>query len=156
MTLYKAAHIGFLVKDLDASITRVSSVLGVTFPDPVVSSPPVFIDEGTTTKLDLRLTWSHEGPPHIELIEAQPSGLYSLKGGEGFHHLGVWEDDFSSLRRNMELWELSEQAAQQEQDGETIANYTSPADLYGMRLEFVSTARKAEILEWLKVPGWHR
>ncbi len=156
MTLYKAAHIGFLVKDLDASMERVSSVLGVTFPEPVISSPPLFVDDGKTSELALRLAWSYEGPPHIELIEAQGSGLYSLQGGEGFHHLGVWEDDFSSLRRNMKVWALSEQAAQHEQDGETIANYTSPADLYGMRLEFVSTARRAEILEWLKVPGWHR
>ena len=32
MTLYKAAHIGFLVKDLDPAIERVSSVLGITSP----------------------------------------------------------------------------------------------------------------------------
>jgi hypothetical protein len=157
MTLYKAAHIGFLVEDLDAAIERVSAVLGVSFPEPEISRPPVFVDDGKTCELALRLAWSYEGPPHIELIEAQASGLYSLTGREeGFHHLGVWEDDFPTLRRNMALWGISQQAVQREESGETIAHYTLPADLYGMRLEFVSTAKKAEILDRLKVPDWRR
>ncbi len=154
MTLYKAAHIGFLVKDLDPAIERVSSVLGITFPEPVLSYAPVFTDGGQTSELSLRLTWSYEGPPHIELIEAQGSGLYSLAHGEGFHHLGTWEEDFETLRRNLEAWGISEQAAQHDDKGGTIANYTSPADLYGMRMEFVDTKRRAELMEWLKVPGW--
>lgn len=37
----------------------------------------------------MKETCSVQGPPHIELIQGQGDGIFSLAGGERIHHLGT-------------------------------------------------------------------
>ncbi|HLK46354.1 MAG TPA: VOC family protein [Acidimicrobiales bacterium] len=154
MTLHQIAHVGFLVPDLEVALPKVERVLGVSFPEPTVAHAPYFRDGAQVGELALRLAWSKEGPPHVELIEAQGEGLYSLRRGIGFHHLGLWEADFDGLNRRLEQESIGEQAVQRGPDGEVIANYTDPDPFFGIRLEFVSDSRIAQTYAWLSGEGW--
>jgi hypothetical protein len=41
----------------------------------------------------LRLVYSRQGPPYVELIEAVDGSPWPSRRGEPFHHLGVWAED---------------------------------------------------------------
>ncbi|HTW98086.1 MAG TPA: VOC family protein [Acidimicrobiales bacterium] len=154
MTLYNITHVGFLVEDLDSALLRAEKVLGVSFPEPTVAHAPYFRDGERVGELSLRLAWSREGPPHVEMIEAQGDGLYSLRNGEGFHHLGVWETDFDSLARRLERLAIAEQAVQHDDLGGVIANYTDPAGFHNIRLEHVAASRIEQTYDWLSGNAW--
>ncbi len=154
MTLYQIAHVGFLVEDLDSALVRAEKVLGVSFPEPTVAHAPYFRDGQRAGELSLRLAWSREGPPHVEMIEAQGDGLYSLRNGVGFHHLGLWENDFDSLARRLEQLSIAEQAVQRDDGGGVIANYTEPTDFHNIRLEFVASSRIEQTYDWLAGKSW--
>ena len=154
MTAYNVSHIGFLVHDLDAAIDRVGRTLRLRFLDPMLAEIPILEEGKATTTMQLRVSWSSEGPPHVELIEAQGEGLYSKAKGEGFHHLGTWEDDFDALFARLDGDRIFTEAVQRHPDRSVIASYTVPDNLYGLRLEFISGARRGEIDSWLRGDQW--
>src|SRR5258706_8986527 len=86
-------HVGILVADLDVAMRKFSDVFGITFgsvQEMTVNSHGTF--EG---KIKMKVAYSMEGPLYIELIEGSDRDcLFSLKNGEGLHHLGVWSEDF--------------------------------------------------------------
>ena len=88
MTASPYFHIGILVPDLDEAIERFGDVLGITFADRVYQDSQYFDDGGVIKDLRLHLTYSTDGPPYYELLEAQGDGLYSMKHGAGLHHVG--------------------------------------------------------------------
>lgn len=71
MTASPYFHIGILVPDLDEATERFSDVLGVTFVDRVYQDSEYFDDGGVIKNLRLHLTYSIDGPPYHELLEAQ-------------------------------------------------------------------------------------
>jgi hypothetical protein len=144
-------HVGILVADLDEAMERFSQKLGLTFA-PVSSMEIEFENaDGSSFKQALNATFSHQGPPYIELVEAQGDDVFSLKHGEGFHHLGVWSPEWNeyhelgpsrclpvALKLNMipgadpPIW------------------LSDPDDLHGTRLEFVSEPMKPNFEAWIQ------
>ena len=74
MTVSPYFHVGILVPDLDVAIERFSDVLGVSFADRVHQDTEYFEDGGVMQPLTLHITYSTDGPPYYELIEAQGDG----------------------------------------------------------------------------------
>lgn len=47
---------------------------------------------GTRGPVEIRVTYSRQGPFRLEVIEARGNGIYA-PGAPGIRHLGVWEPD---------------------------------------------------------------
>src|ERR1041385_6883945 len=91
MQIQPAYHVAFLVADIKAGIEDFGTALGLTFrPVQTLITEPLPNGEGERAVLS---SYSYEGPPYVQLIEAQPDGVYGIANGEGFHHFGVWVDD---------------------------------------------------------------
>ena len=97
MTATNLFHVGILVPDLDEAVARFTEVLGLSFKEPAVAHVDRFEQGSSVEALDLRISWSIQGPPYLELLESQDnSGLYGHPH-EGLHHVGLWEPDPEAL-----------------------------------------------------------
>jgi len=83
-------QVGIFVQDLDAAMAQVGSALGLTWSE--ISSRE--LEEGGR----LRVVFSKQGPPHIELIEGPPGSPWDSTAGPRIDHLGYWSDDFAAER----------------------------------------------------------
>lgn len=154
MTATNLFHIGVLVPNLDKAMDRFSDALGLTFMDPAVAHVDAFEQASGMSVLDLRITWSKEGPPYLELLESQDNhGLYG-RHLEGLHHVGLWEPDPAKLMERLEGMGLVKEALQWSPEKKIIAAYTAPRELYGTRLEFIEASRKPGMEAWLAGGSW--
>jgi catechol 2,3-dioxygenase-like lactoylglutathione lyase family enzyme len=80
------SHVGVVVADLDASIASLGPALGLTWASIRV------VDAGIA---DLRLSYSQQGPPYVELLEV--SGRFPA-AEPGLHHIGYWSNDLQQHR----------------------------------------------------------
>jgi hypothetical protein len=136
-------HVGVLVEDLDAAIVRFGELIGVTFKEPISLRFDDIIEDGEHVDRELRLVYSVEGPPFLELIEAQDDGVWGRQHGEGLHHIGVWQET-----REARIAELAAIGAEPQvivhHLGETLAVYLSPESAHGARLELVRPRKPAD------------
>ena len=150
MTASPYFHIGILVPDLDEAIERFSDVLGVTFADRVYQDSQYFDDGGVIKDLRLHLSFSTDGPPYYELLEAQGDGLYSLKHGIGLHHVGVWEADCKAKRKEFETKGMNHEATIYRPDGSVIVSFFEPGPLGGVRVELADLDLREQHEAWLR------
>ena len=150
MTASPYFHIGILVPDLDEAIERFGDVLGVTFADRVYQDSEYFDDGGVLKNLRLHLTYSIDGPPYYELLEAQgDEGLYSINHGEGLHHVGVWEADCQAKRQEFESKGMNHEATIYRPDGSIIVTFFEPGPLGGVRVELADLDLRPGHEAWL-------
>jgi catechol 2,3-dioxygenase-like lactoylglutathione lyase family enzyme len=141
-------HIGVLVNDLAAAIARYS-LLGLTFMDPRTVRVDHLVEDGRETSIDLRIAFSHQGPPHWELLEAVGEGVYGSRHAEKLHHVAVLDADPARRRDELLREGFREVAAQYRPDGSIIVAYLDPADLHGVQVELLDAAVQDAILAWL-------
>jgi catechol 2,3-dioxygenase-like lactoylglutathione lyase family enzyme len=141
-------HIGVLVDDIDAAIERFS-LLGLTFMKPRTVRVERLVEDGVEKQLDLRIAFSHQGPPHWELLEAVGDGVYGAHHGEGLHHVAVLARDPIARRDELVRAGFHEVGAQYRQDGTIIVSYLDPSDLYGIQIELLDAAVQDAILAWI-------
>ena len=154
MTATNLFHVGVLVPDLDDAVARFTEVLGLTFKDPAVAHVDRFEQKSRVEQLDLRITWSIEGPPYLELLESQDNdGLYGREH-EGLHHIGLWEPDPETLIERLVNLGLKNEGTQYMPDDRILATYTAPQELYGTRLEFIEAGRRPGMEAWLAGEEW--
>jgi catechol 2,3-dioxygenase-like lactoylglutathione lyase family enzyme len=138
-------HIGILVKDLDAAMERFHKVLQVSFRPPRVVQ--VTQEQGLA---ELRFTYSYEGPPYYELLEAQGTGVFGLHQGEGPHHIGMWVENGPERLKDLQKRGLRPEIVQYSGDGLLIFSYFEPEDFCGTRLEILDSSQRAMHEEWIK------
>jgi hypothetical protein len=142
-----AYHVAFLVEDIAAAAPRFERALGVRFRPPEPLTHPDDTDDGPTPPL--LSTYSYEGPPYVQLIQAQPTGVYGIGQGEGFHHFGVWVDNADECREVLGRDGFS--AEKRFTDGDrTTAWYSDPRDLHGVRVEYTGETVRAGVESWLR------
>src|SRR5439155_18906281 len=93
-------HLGVVVRDLEAAIERFS-LLGLTFMEPMTVHVDRLVEGGLESSLDLRIVFSHQGPPHWELLETVGDGVYGPQHADELHHVAVLDAD--PARRRDEL-----------------------------------------------------
>ena len=142
------AHIGVLVDVLDEAIERWTR-LGLTFMEPKTVRVERLVENGTETAFDLRITFSYEGPPRWELLEAVGDGVYGAQHGEGLHHVAEVVEDPIPRMQELERAGFPMVAAQYRPDGSMIVGYLQPGDLNGIRLEVIGTQVDEAIEGWL-------
>ena len=142
------AHIGVLVDDLDAAIERFSA-LGLTFMQPRTVEVERLVEGGVEKQIDLRIAFSHQGPPQWELLEAVGDGVYGAHHGEGLHHVAILAEDPVARRDGLLQAGFREVGAQYRQDGSIIVSYLDPADLSGIQIELLDAAVQDAIDAWI-------
>ncbi len=94
-------HVGYVVPDLDEAMRRLTASAGLRWAAarrlPVTLRTPA--GEIST---EVNLTYSVQGPPHLELIAEQPGTIWGSEHPR-LHHLGYWSgrfaDDIAALTR---------------------------------------------------------
>ena len=141
-------HIGVLVNDLEAAIARYS-LLGLTFMEPRTVHIDRLVEHGRESEIDLRIVFSHQGPPHWELLEAVGDGVYGSRHAEKLHHVAVIDRDPVGRRDELVRNGFREVGAQYRSDGSLIVSYLDPAALHGVRIELLDAPVQDAILAWI-------
>ncbi|WP_442575348.1 VOC family protein [Microbacterium sp. F51-2R] len=132
-------HIGVLVEDLEAAIAQWESVLGYTFGPICRYRTDSWIDSSDPQPHahDARIVFSQQGPPRIELMEVTGKGTHG-PSQLGFHHFGIVQVEGADELRNQFIERgVGVDGASLDAEGRAILWFTDPAELNGIRLEFV-------------------
>jgi catechol 2,3-dioxygenase-like lactoylglutathione lyase family enzyme len=141
-------HVGILVPDLAEAMDRFSTILGLDFAEPTYSHVPQLDEGGTQKEWDVHLTYSTQGPPHIELIQAAGDGAYGAHHGYGLHHIGAWTEDCSVFMDRLAARGVGTEAVFR--DGPAnLGGYFDPAALYGVRFEVSPTSIRDGWKDWI-------
>jgi len=150
MTILNIFHIGIVVPDIEAAALKLTAGLGIEFIEPMTARAAVFDDRGSTRELALRITYSRQGPPYVELLESQ--GIEGLYGSQetGLHHVGLWTSDPRAVLEHLSGEGIRIEAAQYGADSSIIALYTEPSGTAGARFEYVNRALQPDVDLWLR------
>jgi hypothetical protein len=155
MTVSPFYHFGILVEDLDSAMERFADLFGLTFIGPRTFRIARLADPDEHP-LEVQAAYSHQGPPHLELVQAVGDGLYS-PSRLGFHHVGLWDPAIDANR----LAYLSEKALRSDARvispaDATLAWFSQPSGACGIRFEFVDESMKAPAEELILHGGERR
>jgi catechol 2,3-dioxygenase-like lactoylglutathione lyase family enzyme len=141
-------HIGIVVADIEAAIARFGQ-LGVTFMEPRTVRVDRLVEGDRETTLDLRVAFSHQGPPQWELLEAVGDGIYGAQHIGGIHHVAVLDPDPQRRLAELEQAGFRTTGAQYRPDGSMIVGYLDPGDLDGVRIELLHAPVHDAIAAWI-------
>jgi catechol 2,3-dioxygenase-like lactoylglutathione lyase family enzyme len=95
-------HVGIRVADLEAAQQELTSSLGVDWTTPARMPMKAWVPGEGYRKSELTISFSVEGPVHIELLYGSPGSYWDTSiGGAGIHHLGVWVDDVAQANEEL-------------------------------------------------------
>jgi hypothetical protein len=143
MTVTRLFHFGILVASVEEAVDRYHDLFGLTFhaPSSVRFNRMYDPDE---RPVQIRASFSVEGPPHVELIEAIDDGVYGVQRGLGFHHVGLWDP---SIDANKETYlgakNMRADAHVLTPAGTVFSWFSSPASALGVRFEFIDEKVRA-------------
>ena len=140
-------HVGVLVPDLAAAMDEMGRSHGLTFAK--VQDRPMRIwmpDRGVVT-YQLALTYSCDGPVHVELMQGEEGSPWHTATHRGLHHFGVWADDIGAEvdRLVADGWTIELAAGTPDERYGRFAYLRSPA---GVLVEPVSRAAKSRFEAW--------
>lgn len=146
----KLFHHGLIVDDIHVSMAQLSKALGIDWA-PVRTFDPlrVWLPDGGWSQADLQVTYSRQGPIHIELIQAVPGGAYDVLRQASRAHVGAWTDDVGAHVESLlaEGWHLLCAGASPKHRYGQMA-YVARGD--GPVLELVGEAIRPMIEDWLR------
>src|SRR3954451_7372767 len=86
-------QVGVVVPDIEAAMDELASGLGVDW------SGPKPRDVG---QWGLRIAFTRQGPPDVELIGGPPDPIWDAGGGARLHHVGTWTSDMAADAARLE------------------------------------------------------
>ena len=141
-------HAAWVVTDLAASMESFGSV-GLQWAKPAVRNILVGRPNLDPTPFSINVTYSSDGPLHVELIEAKSGSPWVPESLGRMHHLGWWVADLrgtiAELQRENHLLESWMVGADGEP--ERFAYLRAPG---GQRIELVDEAIKPNLMGWLR------
>jgi hypothetical protein len=150
-------HIGIRTPDLDQSMRDISLSMGVTWASVQDYPRAAWIPGQGDIEIPVRVTYSCEGPVHMELLEGAPGSIWDGREVPGAHHFGVWSDDVAADTVALldKGWTL-EMAGASPEDG--FGRFTYVRSPSGFLLEPVSSSAKRRFDRWwaggdLRDPG---
>lgn len=142
-------HVGILVEDLAEGIERYSKILGVRFRPANLAKFAVVEQDGVRAPDELWMTYSMEGPPYVELMQATGSGVWSRAHGFGLHHIGGFASDLPAQMQWLEQGGLLPEARIYTPGEELLISYFRPGGLMGTRYELLSDMLKPKWAAWV-------
>lgn len=126
-------HLATVVADLESAQANCAKTLGLTWGRHICHAIR-FDTVAGVVPVDLRLAYSLEGPPHVELIQQRPGPIY---GNLGLHHAAYWVDDVPSASARLEGAGWIRECVPVDEHGHWVggAYHRSPD---GLRVEIVS------------------
>lgn len=140
-------HVGIRVPDIDQAMDELAGEAGRAWAKPQHRQQPVWFPGTGDTELDLRFTYSSEGPVRLELLQGPPGSVWSGADVPGPHHLGYWVEDVAATTERLlsQGWSL-EAASRAPEDGYGAFTYVrSPT---GVLVEPVSTVVRSAFEQW--------
>lgn len=129
-------HIGIVVSDLESSATQLTAMMGTRWADVVENPTQVDTPEGRK-KLTLRLQYSLNGPPYLELVLRQPGTVWEHLG---LHHLGMWTSDPHADSARLETLGCKYESVMLDEDGNWFGGlYHRTSD--GVRFELSNISK---------------
>jgi hypothetical protein len=141
-------HMGMVVTDLPAAMAEFGGQLGLTWAPVRVFSVNVSEGGGRAQRLDVPATYSRQGPPYLELIQATGDGLLGPERAGGLHHIGVFVDDVEGAVRRLEGEGMRLEMRGVAPDG-TWAGPVYLANGYGLRVELGALAARDMVRGWV-------
>lgn len=129
-----------LVPDLDEAMRSMGGAAGLAWAAPwTYDDLQYWTPRGVVTTPRIRVTYSLQGPQHVELIEPAAGGFFDLAVPRGAHHVGIWSDDVGGETAALvnEGW-TAEAAAVSPAEGYGRVSFVRPPG-GGMLMEIVST-----------------
>ena len=133
-------HTGILVPDLDVAMKEMGASLGVTWATPWSYEPMSYWTPAGKATAPLRVTYSKQGPQHVELIQG---GGFWAASPPRTHHVGVWTDNLAAEANALvkQGWKPEAALLAPEEGWGRFCYIRPPAG--GLLLELVSTEIKA-------------
>ncbi len=95
-------HVGIRVADLAAAQQELTSSIGVRWTTPAALPMKAWVPGQGYRSCDLTISFTVEGPVHIELLHGSPGSYFDVRGGgAGLHHIGVWVDDVAGVSQDL-------------------------------------------------------
>jgi catechol 2,3-dioxygenase-like lactoylglutathione lyase family enzyme len=87
-------HVGIRVADMQAAQKELTDSIGVEWTSPAKIPMKAWVPGKGHRDSELTISFSVEGPVHIELLYGSPGSYWDVAdGGPGIHHIGVWVED---------------------------------------------------------------
>jgi hypothetical protein len=88
-------HVGLATPDVDVVQASLSQLLGLVWV-PLERPPVLHHTRDGPVRPSPRVSYSAQGPLHLEVLEAVAGTVYDPERGTHVHHLGYWTDDFAA------------------------------------------------------------
>jgi hypothetical protein len=142
-------HTGQAVHDLDAAMADMTAALGYHWAEPFVSERRLRTPNGILPRT-WRLTYSVEGPHHVELFQQlDDTALRGLTGGPTVHHLGFEVPNVPDEVKRLAALGFREELTDTGVDGAEGGNSFVYNHHGGLWFELISSARRVRIDEWI-------
>ena len=95
-------HVGIRVADLEVAQQELTDSIGVRWTTPAHIPMKAWVPGEGYRNSELTISFSVEGPVHIELLYGSPGSYWDTSiGGAGLHHIGVWVDDVAGVNKEL-------------------------------------------------------
>lgn len=143
-------HLGVLVPDLDAAMDEMGESLGLVWAEPqVIDAQSLWTPDGGLQALELKFTYSAEGPQHVELLEGPPGSFWDGREHPGAHHVGLWADDVAAETDRLISTGWSLAGAQADPgDGAGYGRFSYVRPPSGLIVEFVDRTLTGFFSNW--------
>lgn len=140
-------HTGLLVTDLDQAMDDIGRAHGVTWASVRDWPMDVWLPDQGYISMDIKLTFSQQGPVRLELIQGSPNTPVDPGLHLGVHHIGYFvEDPAAETRRLLDEGGTLVMAAASPDDGYGRFTYVRSAS--GLLVEPVALASRERFEAW--------
>jgi Glyoxalase/Bleomycin resistance protein/Dioxygenase superfamily len=139
-TLRSPFHLGIATTDMEATMATLGTALGLTWV-PLDRPDITHYTPGGSVRPSPRVSYSREGPLHVEILEAAPGTVYDPRARTHLHHVGYWTEDFAGDLSSAGREGWSVEAAMMDDAGRlaTFAYLTRPGEV---RVELIDAAQR--------------
>src|SRR5262245_14467394 len=142
------SHVGYVVSDMEEAMERLTASAGLRWA--AVRTLPVTLrtPEGEIST-QVSLTYSVQGPPHLELIAEQPGTIWAGEHS-GLHHLGYWSGRFAEDVEALTGAGFEFEAGAVDEHGALTRFAYLREPHTGLRVELRDEARRPATEQWLR------
>lgn len=145
------SHVGYVVPDLGEAMRRLTASAGLRWA--VARTLPVTLrTPAGEIATEVNLTYSVQGPPHLELIAEQPGTVWGSEHA-GLHHLGYWSGRFTDDIDALTCAGFEFEAGAVDEHGALTRFAYLREPHTGLRVELRDEARRPATERWLHASG---
>lgn len=140
-------HIGIRVADVEVTTAELTRTQGLTWASVQDRAMAVWLPNEGHVTMQLVLTYSVDGPVHLEVMSGPRGSIWDGRENPGVHHLGYWVDDVGAeTERLIAQGGTLELAAAAPEDG--YGRFTYVRSPGGVLVEPVASASRERFERW--------